>query len=67
MPLRDAGVATQFSRAGELGCSVRSGTSHVKPPPHEVGGSSWLEVVLALTVSYGLSSELRRGRTLARR
>jgi len=28
MPLRDAGVATQFSRAGELGCWVRSGTSH---------------------------------------
>ena len=30
----------------------------VKPPPHEVGGFSWLEVVLDLTAGYWLLSGL---------
>ena len=54
MPVSDAGMTTQFSPAGELAAQS------------EVGGSSWLEVALDLTSGYGLSSELKRGRTLAR-
>ena len=48
-------MATQLS-SGEL----------VAHPQNKVGGSSWLEVALGLTVSDGLSSELKQGRTLAR-
>jgi len=65
MPLSDAGVTTQFCPAGEV---VRSAEilRIVKPPPHEVGGSSWLEVVLDQFVGYWLSSESERDRTGAR-
>jgi hypothetical protein len=51
MPASDPGMTTQFSPVGELVC---------------LGGSSWLEVALDLTLSYELSSELKRGRMLAR-
>ena len=63
LPVSNAGVATQFSPAGELVAQSAVVLRIVKPPPHEVGGSSWLEVVLDLTVGCSLSSELKRDRT----
>ena len=38
----------------------------VKPPPHEVGGSSWLGVVLARFVGCWRLNELKPDRTFAR-
>ena len=66
MPVSDAGVIAQSSPAGELVDQSAVVLRTVKPPPHEVGGSSWLEVVLDLTVGYLLSSKLRRDRIVAR-
>ena len=66
LPVSDAGMATQFSPAGELVAQSAVVLRTVKPPPHEVGGSSWLEVELDLIVGYSLSSESKRDRTFAR-
>ena len=44
-------------------CSLRISLRIVKPP-HEVGGSSWLEVALDPIVDCGQSSELKQDLTV---
>ena len=64
MPVSDAGGLHSFLLRRCVPAAVILRT--VKPPPYEVGGSSWLGVALDLTVGYTLSSGLRRDRISAR-
>ena len=66
MPVRDAAWSRSFLVLENWFAQSAVVLRIVKTPPHEVGGSSWLEVALDLIVSRRLSSELKRDRTLAR-